>query len=241
MLTKIRFTLVETSHPGNIGGVARAMKCMGLSDLVLVTPKTFPDSGAISRAAGAEDLLSAAVVCDDIQKAVENCVFVVGTTARPREIEWPVVPPRVAAQRILSESRNGPVAVLFGRERSGLTNKEVELCNLLIRIPTIDRYASLNLACAAQIIAYELYLQSNLTSNVADTQGPVQADSASMDQFHRHLEQTLHDLDFIKVQPPIKLMRKLARFFTRAQPSQEEVNILRGILSAAQEAARAKK
>lgn len=241
MLSQVRFTLIETSHPGNIGGAARAMKCMGLSSLVLVAPKTFPNPDAVSRSAGAENLLAQAQVFDDIQQAVADCVFVVGTTARPRAIEWPVVNPRLAAERILAESRNGPVAVLFGRERSGLTNKEVELCNLVVRIPSTDEYASLNLVCAAQIIAYELYLQSGSPSGIAEISGQTQADRASMDQLHHHLEQTLYDLDFIKVDPPTKLMRKLTRFFNRAQPSREEINILRGILSAAQGASRAKK
>ncbi len=210
---------------------------MGLHSLALVAPKVFPDPDAVSRAAGAEDLLTGAYVFSDIKQAIADCVFVVGTTARPRAIEWPVLTPGIAAGRILAESRNGPVAVLFGRERSGLTNKEVERCNLLVRIPTTEDYASLNLACAAQILAYELYLRSGLP-NPADPPGQAQADSASMDQFHRHLEQALHDLNFIKVDPPTKLMRKLTRFFNRAQPSQEELNIFRGILSAAQAAAR---
>ena len=242
MLSRIQFTLVETSHPGNIGGVARAMKCMNLSNLSLVSPKTFPDPEAISRAAGAEDVLSKARVFGNIQQAVSDCVFVVGTTARPRSIEWPVVAPRIAAERIVDESHKGPVAVLFGRESSGLTNKEVEMCNLLIRIPATDGYASLNLACAAQVIAYELYLlQSCVSLRVSDRSDPARADSGTVEQFHRHLEQTLHDLDFVKVNPPTKLMRKLVRFFNRAQPSHEEINILRGILSAAQEAARTKR
>ena len=238
MLSKIRFTLVEPSHPGNIGAVARAMKCMGLSSLALVAPKSFPHPDATSRATGAEDLLAAARICADTQQAVSDCVFVVGTTARPRSIEWPVVTPATAAARILQQSTNGSVAVLFGRERSGLTNKEVELCNLLVRIPTSEDYASLNLACAAQVIAYELYVQCCAPVNCNVTAHPEeQADSASMEQFLPHLEQALHDLDFVKVTPPTKLMRKLTRFFNRAQPTQEEINILRGILTAAQESA----
>lgn len=236
MLSNIRVTLVETSHPGNIGGVARAMKCMGLGNLALVAPKAFPDPEADSRAAGAEDILAGARIFDDIRSAVSDCIFVAGTTARPRSIEWPVVPPRLAAERILSEAGDGPVAVLFGRERSGLTNKEVELCNLLIRIPTTQEYASLNLACAVQVIAYELFALSRLPANILDSAAAMRADSASMEQFHQHLERALHDLDFIKAHPPTKLLRKLTRFFNRAQPSQEEINILRGILTAAQRA-----
>ena len=232
MLTQIRFTLIETSHPGNIGGVARAMKCMDIPSLTLVKPKHFPHHDATSRATGAEDLLSRAAVYGDIEQAIEDSVFVVGTTSRARSIEWPVVEPRMAAQRIIKESRLGPVSVLFGRERSGLTNQEVDLCHLLVRIPTSQKYASLNLASAAQIMAYELYLTANPMPAV--TQEHDKADSESMSRFYRHLEETLRDLDFIKVTPPTKLMRKLVRLFNRAQPSTEEINIMRGILSAAQ-------
>ena len=232
MLTQIRFTLIETSHPGNIGGVARAMKCMDLPNLTLVNPKHFPHPDATSRATGAEDLLTRARVSTDIEQAIDDSVFVVGTTSRARSIEWPVVEPRTAAERIIKESRQGPVSILFGRERSGLTNREVDLCHLLVRIPTSQKYTSLNLASAAQIMAYELYLTANPTPVV--TREDSKADSESMSRFYRHLEETLHDLDFIKVTPPTKLMRKLVRLFNRAQPSVEEINILRGILSAAQ-------
>lgn len=232
MLTQIRFTLIETSHPGNIGGVARAMKCMGLLNLTLVKPKYFPHPDATSRATGAEDVLARARVSEDIEQAIDDSVFVVGTTSRARSIEWPVVAPRTAAERIIKESRQGPVSILFGRERSGLTNREVDLCHLLMRIPTSQKYTSLNLASAAQIMAYELYLTANPVP-VAVT-GNNKADSESMSRFYLHLEETLHDLDFIKVKPPTKLMRKLVRLFNRAQPSIEEINILRGILSAAQ-------
>ncbi len=146
MLPQIRFTLIETSHPGNIGGVARAMKCMNLSSLVLVSPGQFPHPDALTRSAGAENILEQARVCRDVKEAVGDCIFVAGTTARERAIEWPVESPRAAAKKIAAEAANGPVALLFGRERSGLTNEEVDLCNLLIRIPTGPGYSSLNLA-----------------------------------------------------------------------------------------------
>ena len=237
MLPQIRFILIETSHPGNIGGVARAMKCMELSNLFLVAPKHFPHPDAQRRAAGAEDLLDRARVFPDTKKAVSDCVFIVGTTARERSIEWPVEYPRQAARKVVKQARKGPVAVLFGRERNGLTNEEVELCHLLVRIPTGPGYTSLNLASAAQILAYELYLE--MQPLACRPVAPLQAaDQYSMDGFYRHLETTLHDLDFVKANQPVKLMRKLARLFNRAQPTLEEVNILRGILTAAQTAAR---
>lgn len=238
MLPQIRFTLIETSHPGNIGGVARAMKCMEFSNLDLVAPKLFPHPDAQSRAAGAEDILDRARVFTDTKHAVSDCVFVVGTTARERSIEWPLEYPRQAAGKIVEQSRKGPVALLFGRERSGLSNDEVDLCHLLVRIPTGRVYTSLNLASAVQILAYELYLELR---QVADrvVEPAAAADQHDMDRFYKHLEATLRDLDFVKTSHPTKLMRKLFRLFNRAQPTVEEVNILRGILTAAQAAANA--
>lgn len=233
MLPQIRFVLIGTSHPGNIGATARAMKCMQLSNLVLVAPKYFPHADASSRAAGAEDVLDAAAVYPDLDQAVRDCVFVVGTTARARTIDWPLAQPRAAARRVIEESAKGPVAVLFGRERTGLTNREVDRCHLLVRIPTAAGFSSLNLASAAQIMAYELFLAAGLPAGAAPDADD-HADLASMNGFYRHLEQTLFDLDFVKTKnPPTKLMRKLKRLFNRARPSAEEVNILRGILTAA--------
>lgn len=237
MLPQIRFTLVETSHPGNIGGVARAMKCMEQSRLVLVSPGKFPHSDATSRAAGAEDLLQQARVCSSLNEAVSDCVFVVGTTARQRAVGWPVEAPRIAARRIVDEAAAGPVALLFGRERNGLTNAEVELCNLLVRIPTGPGYASLNLASAAQIMAYEIYLAAGAAANQAPP-GEAAADQGSLEGFYEHLERTLLDLEFMKSKHSTRLMRKLIRLFNRARPTPEELNILRGILTAAQAASR---
>lgn len=233
MLPQIRFTLVETSHPGNIGGVARAMKCMDLSSLVLVSPGQFPHPDAVSRSAGAEDVLEGARICPNVKEAISDCIFVAGTTARERAIEWPVESPRAAAKKLIEEARRGPVALLFGRERSGLTNEEVDVCNLLIRIPTGGGYTSLNLASAAQILAYEIFLAA---CDNPEPLGPglEAADQSSLDGFYRHLECTLLDLDFMKSGHPTRLMRKLVRLFNRARPTPEEINILRGILTAAQ-------
>ncbi len=236
MLPQIRFILIETSHPGNIGGAARAMKCMEFLNLDLVAPKLFPHEDALSRAAGAEDVLDRARVFTDTKHAVSDCIFVVGTTARERSIQWPLEYPRQAARKIVAQARNGPVAVLFGRERSGLTNDEVDLCHLLVRIPTGRNYASLNLASAVQIMAYELYLELHQVADLA-VAPTVAADQHNMDGLYQHLEATLQDLDFVKTSHPTQLMRKLFRLFNRAQPTAEEVNILRGILTAAQTAA----
>ena len=234
-----KFVLVEPSHPGNIGGVARAMKTMGLSRLHLVAPRSFPDPEATQRAAGADDLLDNAVRHDSLSEAIADCALVIGTTARERSIEWPLLTPAQAARRLCRDGREGPVALVFGRERNGLTNSEVDLCHAMVRIPTDGAYSSLNLASAAQILAYELRLAAAGSESAPETAAA--ANSDAMGLFYQHLEQTLHDLDFVKTQhPPVKLMRKLMRLFNRARPSDEELNILRGILAAAQAAVRQK-
>ena len=233
-MPEIRYTLIETSHPGNIGAAARAMRCMDFSDLVLVAPKFFPHPEALSRASGADEVLNRARVYAELKAAVSDSVFVVGTTSRERSIEWPILEPRPAAANIIARAKEGPVSILFGRESSGLTNNEVDMCQLLIRIPTSRHHTSLNLASAVQIIAYELFLCIGDDIETS-TQQPVPADSASLDRFYRHLEQTLREIDFIKTShPPTKLMRKLTRMFNRLQPTSEEISILRGILTAAQ-------
>ncbi len=235
-----RFVLVETSHPGNIGGVARAMKTMGLARLHLVAPKSFPHPEASQRAAGADDLLRGAVCHDRLTDAVADCRLVIGTTARQRTIEWPLLTPAEAARRLCTEGRNGPVAIVFGRERNGLTNSEVDLCHAMVRIPTDSGYSSLNLASAAQVLAYEIRLADGREEDPRQTV-PAAANGDAMGLFYRHLQQTLYDLDFVKTQhPPVKLMRKLMRLFNRARPSEEELSILRGILAAAQAAVRHK-
>lgn len=213
------------------------MKTMGLRRLYLVEPARFPDDEVRSRAAGAADVLDDAVVAGGLVEALDGCELVLGTTARERKIEWPTLPPEAAAKLLVDEARLGrPAAVVFGTERSGLSNPEVELCHHLIRIPTGSEYASLNLAAAAQIIAYEVFKYAAVSAPVAGAAARPKADAAEMQGFYRHLQDTLQDLDFVKVRhPPIMLMRKLVRLFNRARPDREELNILRGILTAIQE------
>lgn len=232
----IRFCLVRTTHPGNIGATARAMKTMGLRRLYLVAPTRRPAEAMISRAAGAVDLLDEAVETATLGEALEHCTLVLGTTARERKIEWPLVDPEQAAALLAAEaSRGRQAAVVFGTERNGLSNAEVEHCHHLIRIPTDDSYASLNVAAAAQIVAYELFKRGAVPPAVAAPM-PAAADTGEMQGFYGHLQQTLRDLDFIKVDyPPVMLMRKLIRLFNRARPSREEILILRGILKAVQD------
>ena len=233
----IRFCLVRTTHPGNIGATARAMKTMGLRRLYLVQPKREPEDIMLSRAAGAADLLDEAVVADTLVEAVGDCELVLGTTARDRKIEWPTLTPERAASLLVAEARLGRrVAVVYGNERNGLSNAEVEHCHQLIRIPTGDSYASLNLAAAAQIIAYEIFKAARDPDAAAPPPGRPAADTGELQGFYRHLQDTLRDLDFIKVDyPPVMLMRKLVRLFNRARPAREEILILRGILKAIQD------
>lgn len=235
---QIRFCLVRTTHPGNIGATARAMKTMGLTRLCLVEPARFPGYEVTSLAAGAVDVVDNAVVAGNLAEALSGCELVVGTTARERKIGWPVVDPAEGARLLVEAARRGRQgAVVFGTERSGLSNEDVEHCHQLIRIPTFGEYASLNLAAAAQIIAYEILRHAGDGSTSVRSEGSgTKADAGEMRRFYRHLQQTMHDLDFIKVDhPPVKLMRKIVRLFNRAWPDREEINILRGMLTAAQE------
>ena len=233
MLDQIRIILVETTHPGNIGGAARAMKNMGLARLSLVSPLYFPHAEATARASGADDLLAAAEVHPTLDAALAGCTLVFGTTARTRSIPWPAVDPREAAQRALAAAPQGPVAFVFGREHSGLSNEELDRCNYLLHIPTNPEYASLNLAAAVQVVAYEL--------RMATQQGPVMAPDATplasvheRELFYGHLEGVLTELRFLDPNNPKHLMRRLRRLFNRAELDQNEINILRGILTAVQ-------
>lgn len=261
----IRFVLVEPSHPGNIGAVARAIKTMGFSQLVLVNPRRFPDPEATARASGADDVLEKCMVVNSLQEAISDCEHVIGTSVRDRQISWPVATPKETAIKIQgflkSGSENSPekamknnqlqsddfpnIAVLFGRERTGLENHELDHAQWQIRIPANDEYNSLNLASAVQIIAYEL--NCALIDIDMLNQEEVEADKTKLEKrqrlathgemqgFYQHLEETLLELDFIKTNPPTKLLRKIIRLYNRNNVSFEELQILRGILSATQQ------
>ncbi|MCG2633377.1 MAG: RNA methyltransferase [Gammaproteobacteria bacterium] len=231
-LKNIRIVLVETSHPGNIGGAARAMKNMGLSKLWLVNPKQFPHGDASVRAAGADNLLAEARVVDTLAEAVGDCVLTVGTSARPRRLSLGTMDPAGAATELLSLASNHPVAAVFGRENSGLSNEELDLCQLLLHIPVAADFSSLNLAAAVQVLSYELRNQG-LRSNHPNTYTDhLPAPTIELEQLYRHMEKTLTDLSFLNPQNPRLLMRRLRRLLSRAQPDSEEVAIMRGMLSA---------
>lgn len=236
-LDNIRIVLVNTSHPGNIGGVARAMKNMGLSRLYLVEPRQFPHEEADWRAASAGDVLQSAVVTPTLEEAIGDCQFVVGTSARERRIPWPLLDPRQCAQRMASASSQQQVAVLFGREDRGLTNEELKLCNLHLHVPTAEAYSSLNLAMAVQIVCYELRMlqaQPALPRSEDDHWDTPFTSVENMERFYVHLEQTLTDIEFLDPAAPRQLMSRLRRLYSRVRLDEMELNILRGILTETQ-------
>lgn len=238
MLGRVRIVLVNTSHPGNIGSVARAMKTMGLSRLMLVEPKQYPSAEATARASGADDLLARAEVCADLDSALAGCHWVVGASARLRRIPVPPMVPRECAERARGETARGEVALVFGREQSGLTNEELDRCHALVHIPTDAAYGSLNLAMAVQVLAYELrmaHIGEWSPPEEAGEQTPL-AGTEEAERFYAHLEEALVDLDFLDPDNPRQLMRRLRRLFSRVRLDVNEVNILRGILTAAQKA-----
>jgi len=235
--------LVRPSHPGNIGAVARAMGNMGFSDLRLVNPITFPSPIANARAAGADSILESAKVFDNFDDAIADCRYIIGTTARERTIGWPTLAP-AAAVATLTGVTAPEVAFVFGNERSGLANDEVDRCSSLVRIPVNPGYPSMNLGSAVMLIAYE-YRMAVLEPRVSGMDvmaGPPQrrnpeagrlepATAVQMRGFYRHCEHVLNEIRFLKVHPPTKLMRKILRLFNRARMTEEEVNILRGVLT----------
>ncbi len=238
MSVNIRIVLVEPSHPGNIGAVARAMKNMALEQLVLVRPKLFPHAEATARASGADDILAAARVVTSLDEALENCGFIGATTSRERDQNFRVLDVREAAARLVSEARRTPAAILFGAERTGLTNEELDAAHVLIRIPANQAYLSLNLAMAVQLVTYELFRACSEVEGT--TQDPVPAavplaTPAEMQRLYSHLAQVMQAVDFRdRTQGGTHLMARIRRFLQRAELDQNEVNILRGFLTAIQ-------
>jgi TrmH family RNA methyltransferase len=234
-VSNIRVVLLNTSHPGNIGAAARAMKTMGLDVLWLVSPREFPHADATARASGADDVLAGARVCARLDEALEDCPLVIGASARERSIPCPVVSPRECARLAERESRISRVAILFGCEQSGLSNDVMDRCQYLVRIPANPAYSSLNLAAAVQLIAYELFVARTASpaDNRDDARAHVPVSAGEMERFYAHLEHTLVELGFLDPANPRQLMRRLRRLYNRARPDANEINILRGILTAA--------
>ncbi len=241
-LQQIRIVMVNPSHSGNIGAAARAMKNMGLQQLCLVAPKQFPDQVALTRASGADDILEQALVVDTLPEALHGVQVVYGTSARLRHLEWPLVDVRECAQKIAAT--NATVAIVFGRENSGLTNEELALCHYHLHIPTVAEFSSLNLSQAIQVVAYELRMTALQHGAVQVAQPVEQEELASVENtegFYHHLESTLSDIEYLNKEQPKMLMMRLRRLFLRTELKTTEVHILRGILSKVQQLAEAKR
>ena len=232
-LQKVVIVLSHTSHPGNIGAVARAMKTMGLRELRLVSPDAFPSDIATARASGATDVLDGAVVFSELKDALADCVYVVGSSARGRDFVGQVADARTAASGLIQATVQGKVALIFGCEASGLTNAEVALCQTLAFIPTNPDYSSLNLGSAAQVFAYELRMAAGLVQGYEAPEFQL-ATGAEIDAMFIHMEQTLTDVGFYNPANPRRLFPRLRRLFNRTRLEREEVDIFRGIFRALQ-------
>lgn len=234
-LPRVRIVLVGTTHPGNIGAAARAMYTMALTRLYLVRPKIFPHEEASARAAGADALLDRAVLCDTLAQAVADCTLVIGASVRERSIELPPLDPPACAELALAHAAHGEVALVFGPEHSGLSNQDLDLCQRRVVIPSNPAFASLNLAAAVQVLAYELYRRAAVAPPPAEPSGPP-ATHAELERLFEHLERVLERVRFLRPSNPQRGMRRLRALVNRATPDQNEVQILRGILSAIEHA-----
>lgn len=232
-LENIKIVMVETTHPGNIGAAARAMKNMGLSRLVLVNPKCPIGEIAYSRGSGANNILDDRVLVDTLPEAVANSQLVVGTSARLRSLVWPELTPESLAVKMAASSEDETAAIVFGREHAGLTNEELKHCNYTVTIPTNPHFSSLNVASAIQVIAYEIYKLVNEPRQLEQPEPPEPlANNAELEGYFSHLEQVLVATGFLDRDNPRQMMKRLRRLYQRVEPSKNEVNILRGILSA---------
>tara|TARA_B100000927_G_scaffold81666_1_gene65438 strand:- start:274 stop:1011 length:738 start_codon:yes stop_codon:yes gene_type:complete len=234
-LNTVKVVLVGTTHPGNIGAAARAIKNMGIYNLALVKPKEFPSDIAIYRSKAAKDILENAEIYESLEDAIAGCKLVVGTSARARSVPWPVFNPRDAAEEMSKISKQGNVAIVFGREDRGLTNDELGLCNFHVHIPSDPKYSSLNLSQAVQILAYEIRLAYSRDEVISEVKWDV--DLANNEQTERlidHMEELMQDVEFYDVENPRKLLLRVRRFFKRSKIDVMEANIFRGLFSAIQ-------
>jgi tRNA (cytidine32/uridine32-2'-O)-methyltransferase len=240
LLNSVRIVLVNTSDCRNIGSAARAMKTMGLSQLVLVDPQEMPNGQAQALAAGATDVLANAKVVSSLDEAVADCGLVVGTSARSRTLPWPMLDPRECGEKLIAEAKNFPVALVFGRESSGLTNEELQLCHFHVQIPANPEYSSLNLAMAVQTLSYEIRMHF-LAQDNAQYSDNNEEEYPLVDETERmfeHFEKALQATNFIIPSHPGLVMTKLRRFINRARPDVKEVKMWRGILSSVEKSAK---
>lgn len=228
----VRIVLVDTSHPGNIGAAARAMKTMCLDRLCLVRPAGFPSAEASARASGAADVLHEARIAASLEEALAGCRFVVGASARQRALPWPLLGPRDCARRVVVEAGQGEVAIVFGNEQSGLSNEQLQRCHVLTQIPANPDYSSLNLAMAVQVIVYEIRVAAGGEAALPIRRETPLATADELELFYQHLERVLSGSGFLDTTQPKHLMLRLRRLFNRAELDENEVAILRGILSA---------
>ncbi len=231
-LENIKIVMVETTHPGNIGAAARAMKNMCLSQLVLVNPKCPIGQIAYSRGSGANDILDQRITAESLPEAVADCAVVVGTSARLRSLAWPELSPDTLAHKMADMGDNEKAAIVFGREHAGLTNEELQHCHYTVTIPTNAEFSSLNVASAIQVISYEIFKLFQQPLPPKCEEGDPTADSGELEGYFSHLEQVMITTGFLNPDNPRQLMKRLRRLYQRAEPSKNEVNILRGILSA---------
>ncbi|WP_086931145.1 tRNA (cytosine(32)/uridine(32)-2'-O)-methyltransferase TrmJ [Agarilytica rhodophyticola] len=237
-LKRIRMVMVNTTHPGNIGAAARAIKNMGLSSLVLVDPKEFPSPKAVWRAAGAVDVLENVKVVSTLDEAISGCGLVVGTSARERRIPWPLLTPRECGDRVCVESQEHDIAILFGREDRGLTNEELQKCNYHVHIPANADYSSLNIAAAMQVIAYEIrmsFLNQEAGQAITfDDWDMPPAKQQDLEMYYTHLEETLAKLGFYDPKNPRQTMTRMRRLYSRVRMDEMELSIMRGMLTSIQ-------
>lgn len=235
LLNSVKVVLVGTTHPGNIGATARAMKNMGILDLALVEPKEFPSDVATFRSKAAKDILEKASVHTSLEEAISECELVVGTSARGRTVPWPVLNPREAAEEMHKSSLNGKVAIVFGREDRGLTNEELGLCNFHVHIPSDPEYSSLNLSQAVQILAYEIRLSYLQDRHVNEEYWDVElANNEQTERLINHMDELMQEVDFYDVENPRKLLVRVRRFFKRSKIDVMEANIFRGLFATIQ-------
>ena len=232
MINNIRFVLLGTTHSGNIGAAARAMKTMGINDLALVNPEGFPSAEATSRASGADDLLFNADVCTHIDDAIKYSKLVIGTTARKRHLQTPVIDARQAAELLIKESKQHPVSLVFGKERYGMTNDEVERCHYLVRLPTVESFSSLNLASAVQVLAYECRMASlNVIPDKENNVDDDYIDAEKMESFYQHYFKVMEKTLYLRKEGHESLKSKIRIMYNRTRPKRHEIDILRGFLS----------
>ncbi len=235
LLNSVKVVLVGTTHPGNIGATARAMKNMGILNLALVEPKEFPSDVATFRSKAAKDILEKASVHTSLEEAISECELVVGTSARGRTVPWPVLNPREAAEEMHKSSLNGKVAIVFGREDRGLTNEELGLCNFHVHIPSDPEYSSLNLSQAVQILAYEIRLSYLQDRHVNKEYWDVElANNEQTERLINHMDELMQEVDFYDVENPRKLLVRVRRFFKRSKIDVMEANIFRGLFATIQ-------